>query len=63
MTDEQSRLEQMLIDTGDTWDLSPNDKKAIQWALDRIAELEAQPKVKFIGRMKPQPYPLEDDDG
>lgn len=35
-----SRLEAMLEDCGDTWDLSTNDKAAIQYAVDRIAELE-----------------------
>jgi chemosensory pili system protein ChpA (sensor histidine kinase/response regulator) len=35
------RLRAMVDPFQETWDLSPNDVAAIQWALDRIAELEA----------------------
>jgi len=34
-----SRLRAMATDKGDTWDLSPKDQAAIQYALDRLAEL------------------------
>ena len=37
----ESRLRAMVDPDQQTWDLSPNDVAAIQWALDRIAELEA----------------------
>jgi len=39
--DHESRLRAMVDPDQQTWDLSPNDVAAIQWALDRIAELEA----------------------
>jgi hypothetical protein len=34
--DKLSRLRQMAIDQGDTWDLSGNDQEAIQYGLDQI---------------------------
>lgn len=34
-----SRLQMMASDKGDTWDLSPRDQAAIQYALDRLDEL------------------------
>jgi len=39
--DHRTRLRAMVEPDQETWDLSPNDTAAIQWALDRIAELEA----------------------
>jgi hypothetical protein len=39
--DHAERLRAMVEPDQETWDLSPNDVAAIQWALDRIAELEA----------------------
>lgn len=39
--DHAERLRAMVDPDQQTWDLSPNDVAAIQWALDRIAELEA----------------------
>lgn len=41
MNDERERLQAMLADDGMTWDLSPNDKRAIKWALDEIDRLQA----------------------
>jgi hypothetical protein len=35
-----SRLRMMAHDQGDTWDLSPKDQAAIDYALDLIAELK-----------------------
>lgn len=41
MSEERDRLQAMLDDTrGTTWDLSKNDRKAIEWALDRIDETQ-----------------------
>jgi hypothetical protein len=40
-SDHADRLLMMTDPFQETWDLSPNDVAAIQWALDRIAELEA----------------------
>ncbi len=37
--DKLSRLRMMAADKGDTWDLSPKDQAAIQYALDGIDEL------------------------
>ena len=39
--DHAERLRAMVEPDQKTWDFSPNDVAAIQWALDRIAELEA----------------------
>jgi len=33
------RLRSMSTDNGNTWDLSPKDRAAIQYALDRLEEL------------------------
>ena len=42
MSEERDRLQAMVDDTkSTTWDHSPNDRKAIKWALERIDELEA----------------------
>ncbi len=41
MSKEKSRLLAMVCDNGQTWDLSINDKKSIQWALSRIEDLSA----------------------
>lgn len=45
MSEHKDRLQAMTEDKGDTWDLSPNDVAAIQWALDSLeaalAELDA----------------------
>jgi hypothetical protein len=41
-SDHADRLLMMTDPDQETWDLSPNDVAAIQWALDRIAELEAK---------------------
>jgi hypothetical protein len=38
--DMLSRLRTMATDNGDTWDLSPKDQAAIQYAVDHIAELK-----------------------
>jgi len=38
--DTLSRLRMMATDKGDTWDLSPKDQAAIQYALDQIDELK-----------------------
>jgi hypothetical protein len=35
-----SRVEQMILDDGDTWDLSPNDKDALRHVLSRIKVLQ-----------------------
>jgi len=35
-----SRLRAMATDNGNTWDLSPKDQAAIQYALDQIDELK-----------------------
>lgn len=35
-----SRVEQMILDEGDTWDLSLNDKEAIRYVLERLLLLE-----------------------
>jgi hypothetical protein len=36
MNKHKDRLDAMLEDNGQTWDLSPNDKLAIQWAVDQL---------------------------
>jgi len=41
MTEHEARLHMMLEDESETWDLSPNDKAAIKWALDRISEFDS----------------------
>lgn len=40
--DKYSRLEQMIADTGETWDLSPSDKAALQWILGVVNDLANQ---------------------
>ena len=42
MKDWRNRLAAMIQDDGDTWDLSPNDRKAIAEALTHIGALEAK---------------------
>lgn len=44
--DMLSRLGEMARDNGNTWDLSPKDQAAIQYALDRIAELSGDSSSK-----------------
>lgn len=51
------RVRQMLLDTGQTWDLSPNDKEALRHVLGlinsmawEIAESTGQPIPTVIGR-------------
>lgn len=39
-SDHAERLQAMVAPDQETWDLSPNDVAAIQWALDRIDDLE-----------------------
>jgi hypothetical protein len=38
-TEHEDRLRSMLADSGQTWDLSKNDKLAIQWALEEMESL------------------------
>lgn len=35
-----SRVEQMVADNGQTWDLSPNDKEALRYVLSRIETVD-----------------------
>lgn len=48
--DKLSRLEQMVADKADTWDLSANDKEAIAWAVKCIAALKlASTAMNLLG--------------
>jgi hypothetical protein len=41
MREERERLQSMTEDRQQTWDLSPNDVKAIKWALGEIDRLDS----------------------
>jgi hypothetical protein len=40
--DRLSRIKQMSVDRGDTWDLSRNDQFALAWAVEEIYRLRQQ---------------------
>lgn len=50
--DKYSRVQQMLIDDGGTWDLSPNDKEALRHVLGLVNVL-ADEVAKYEGTTVP----------
>lgn len=50
--EKYSRVQQMVIDDGGTWDLSPNDKEALRHVLGLVNVL-ADEVAKFEGRSVP----------
>ena len=50
--DKYSRVQQMLLDDGETWDLSPNDKEALRHVLG-LVNILADEVAKYEGGTVP----------
>ena len=57
--DHYSRLKAMLDDNGQTWDLSPNDKKAVAWAIKEIDKYNLSLKLEEPTTLAPRKISMQ----